>query len=229
MRNRGFWKSFALFSGLSPDALDAVAATARARHWRNGELLFQRHDPGDWLVALESGRVRISLVTPGGRELVLRHSEPGEILGEMALFDSAPRSADATAVGAVSGFVLDRSAFHTLAQADTGFYRSALAHLSGMLRSTTLQLESIALYQLRGRVARFLLITLEQLHGADIPEEAGLSLGLSQGELAAVLGATRPKVNRVLQDFRDEGLIIDDGRSWRCHVAGLRAEAGSDG
>ena len=229
MRNRGFWKSFALFSGLGPEALDAVAAAARPRHWANGELLFQRGDPGDWLVALESGRVRISLVTSGGRELVLRHSEPGEILGEMALFDSQPRSADATAVGAVSGFTLDRRAFEDLAQRDTAFYRAALAHVSTMLRNTTLQLESIALYQLRGRVARFVLITLEQLHGADIPPDAALSLGLSQGELAAVLGATRPKVNRVLQDFRDEGLIADDGRSWRCNVDALRAEAGSDG
>ncbi|WP_461478040.1 Crp/Fnr family transcriptional regulator [Pararhodobacter aggregans] len=217
-----------MFAPLSPTALDAVAATARPRSWAPGEVLFQRDDPGDWLVAIETGRIRISLVTQGGRELVLRHAEAGEVLGEIALFDRQPRSADATAVGPVTGWVLTRRAFDMLAGGDPAFYEAALTRLSTLLRTTTLQLESIALYQLRARVARFLLITLEQLHGADIPEDASLALGLSQGELAAVLGATRPKVNRVIQDFRDEGLIRDTAGTWTCDIAGLRAEAGGE-
>ncbi|WP_334192040.1 Crp/Fnr family transcriptional regulator [Pararhodobacter sp.] len=229
MPSRGFWKSFEMFAPLSPTALDAVAAAARPRSWANGEVLFQRDDPGDWLVAIETGRIRISLVTQGGRELVLRHAEAGEMLGEIALFDRQPRSADATAVGPVTGWVLTRRAFDTLAGGDLAFYEAALTRLSTLLRTTTLQLESIALYQLRARVARFLLITLEQLHGADIPEDASLALGLSQGELASVLGATRPKVNRVIQDFRDEGLIRDEAGTWTCDIAGLRAEAGGEG
>jgi len=151
------------------------------------------------------------------------------MLGEIALFDRQPRSADATAVGPVTGWVLTRRAFDTLAGGDPAFYEAALTRLSTLLRTTTLQLESIALYQLRARVARFLLITLEQLHGADIPEDASLALGLSQGELASVLGATRPKVNRVIQDFRDEGLIRDEAGTWTCDIAGLRAEAGGEG
>lgn len=228
MPSRGFWKSFEMFAPLGPAALDAVTAAARPRKWSNGEVLFQRDDPGDWLVALESGRVRISLVTQGGRELVLRHAEAGEMLGEIALFDRQPRSADATAVGAVSGWVVTRRAFDTLAAQDPVFYEAALTRLSTLLRATTLQLESIALYQLRARVARFLLITLEQLHGADIPESAPLALGLSQGELAAVLGATRPKVNKVIQDFRDEGLIRDESGIWTCDIAALRTEAGGE-
>ncbi|WP_370343770.1 Crp/Fnr family transcriptional regulator [Pararhodobacter marinus] len=229
MRNRGFWKSFEMFESLSGDALDAVADAARPRRWAPGEVLFQRGDPGDWLVAIEDGRIRVSLVTQAGKELVLRHAEAGEMLGEIALFDRQPRSADATAVGPVTGHVLSRRDFDRLAAQDPAFYEAALTRLSTMLRATTLQLESIALYQLRARVARFLLITLEQLHGADIPEGAGLSLGLSQGELAAVLGATRPKVNKVLQDFRDDGLILDDAGAWRCDIKGLRAEADGDG
>lgn len=229
MPSRAFWKSFEMFAPLGPGALDAVAAAARPRRWASGEVLFQRDDPGDWLVALETGRVRISLVTQGGRELVLRHAEAGEMLGEIALFDGQPRTADATAVGPVSGWVLTRHAFDTLAAQDSAFHRAALTRLSSMLRATTLQLESIALYQLRARVARFLLITLEQLHGAEIPEGAALALGLSQGELAAVLGATRPKINRVIQDFRDEGLIRDAAGVWTCDVAALRLEASGEG
>lgn len=229
MRNRGFWKGFAMFEALNAEALDAIAAAARPQRWPAGALLFQRDDASDWMVALESGRVRIALSTGGGRELVLRHAEAGEMLGEMALFDGQPRSASATAAGAVSGQVLARRAFEAVMARHPEVAQAALAHLAGMLRATTLQLESIALYSLRGRVARFLLITLEQLHGQDVPEGAALALGLSQGELAAVLGASRPKVNKVLQDLRDEGVIEDQAGVWRCSVARLRAEAGPDG
>lgn len=228
MVGRGFWKSFRMFAPLPPEALEAVAAAAQSRHWAPGEGLFQRGDPGDWLVALSDGRVRISLLSPAGRELVLRQAEAGEMLGELALFDARPRSADATAVTAVQGHVLTRAAFRSLAARHPALNEAALAHLSAMLRDTTAQLESIALYQLRARVARFFLYALTQLNGDDIPEGARLAPGLSQGELAALLGASRPKVNRVLQDFRDEGLLAEAGAAWICNVALLRAEAAQD-
>ena len=228
MAGRGFWKSFRMFAPLPPEALEAVAAAAQSRSWGPGEVMFQRGDPGDWLVALADGRVKIALLSAAGRELVLRQAEAGEMLGELALFDARPRSADATAVTAVSGHVLTRAAFRAVATRHPALNEAALAHLSAMLRDTTAQLESIALYQLRARVARFFLYALTQLNGEDIPEGARLSPGLSQGELAALLGASRPKVNRVLQDFRDEGLLAEEGGVWVCAVALLRAEAAQD-
>jgi CRP-like cAMP-binding protein len=228
MAGRGFWKSFRIFAPLSPAALDAVAAAAQSRSWGPGEMLFQRGDDGDWLVAIADGRVKISLLSASGRELVLRQAEAGEMLGEVALFDAHPRSADATAMTPVQGHVIDRRAFRDLAARHPEVNEAALSHLCAMLRDTTGQLESIALYQLRARVARFFLYALTQLHGEDIPADARIAPGLSQGELAAMLGASRPKVNRVLQDFRDEGILRDEGGVWSCALAPLRAEAAAD-
>jgi CRP/FNR family cyclic AMP-dependent transcriptional regulator len=226
---RAFWKSFRLFAPLPPEALEALAAAAQPHRWSAGETIFQRGDPGDWLLAVETGRIRVSLGTASGRELVLRQAGPGEILGELALFDAEPRSADATAAEATTGHILTRAAFRQLAARHPALNEAALAHLSAMLRETTGQLESIALYQLRARVARFFLFALTQLNGDDIPDGAALHLPVTQGELAAMLGASRPKVNRVLQDFRDEGVLIDEGAGvWRCTTALLRAEAGAD-
>ncbi len=218
-----------MFAPLPPQALDDLAAAARPRRWAAGEGIFQRGDPGDWLLAIETGRVRVSLGTASGRELVLRQAGPAEMLGELALFDAEPRSADACAAEPTTGHVLTRFAFLSLAARHPQLYDAALAHLSAMLRDTTGQLESIALYQLRARVARFFLIALTQLNGDDIPEAPALHLPVTQGELAAMLGASRPKVNRVLQDFRDEGVLTDEGAGvWRCNVPLLRAEAGAD-
>lgn len=226
---RGLWKSFRMFAPLPPEVLDAIAAAARPHRWRGGELLFQRGDAGDWLVALTAGQVRISVSTPGGRELVLRHAEAGEMLGELALFDADPRSADAFAVGEVTGQVLDRAAFRTIAGRHPALYDAALAHVCAMLRGTTDQLESIALYQLQARVARFFLFALRQLHGDDVPAGAALDLAISQGELAALTGASRPKVNRVLADLKAAGALEQAGTVWRCDPALLMGFAGDDG
>jgi CRP-like cAMP-binding protein len=229
MASRAFWKSFRMFAPLSPQALDALTAAATPRRWVAGEAVFHRGDDGDWLLAIETGRVRIALTTPAGRELVLRQAGPGEMLGELALFDAEPRSADATAAEPTTGHILTRAAFRQLATAHPALNDAALAHLSAMLRDTTGLLESIALYQLRARVARFFLFLLTQLNGDDIPDGAAVTLPISQGELAAMLGASRPKVNRVLQDFREDGVLTDEGAgTWRCNVAALRAEAAAD-
>ncbi|MFM7442931.1 MAG: cyclic nucleotide-binding domain-containing protein, partial [Tabrizicola sp.] len=97
MASRAFWKSFRMFAPLAPDALDALSAATKTRKWRTGESIFRRGDEGDWLVAIETGRIRISLTTSAGRELVIRQAIAGEMLGELSLFDLETRSADATA------------------------------------------------------------------------------------------------------------------------------------
>ena len=98
----------------------------------------------------------------------------------------------------------------------------------GRLRETTEQLESIALYPLEARMARFLLFTLRQLNGDVLPDVASLSLQISQSELAAVLGASRPKVNRVIQSLTAEGALLREGEAWRCDTARLLALAEPD-
>jgi len=96
------------------------------------------------------------------------------------------------------------------------------AYLCRRLRDTTDQLEGIALYNLELRLARFLLFALRQIHGDEIPDAPRLSLDLSQSDLAAVLGATRPKVNQALQRLRDAGAVSREGHVMTCDVAALR-------
>ena len=221
-----FWRSFDLFAGLDPAALEALAGLAQRRQWQAGETLFQRGDPGDWMLALAEGRVKLTLTTPSGRELTLRFAEAGDSLGEFALVDGEPRSADATALEPSSGWVLDRLRFAALAEAHPALGLSVARYFSRRLRATTEQLEGIALYQLEARLARFLLFTLRQLNGpADLPPEAALRLEISQSELAAVLGASRPKVNRALQSLQVLGAIRREGEVWQLDLPALRAAA----
>lgn len=225
-----FWRSFPIFENLGPESLLRIAAAATPQHWRAGALLFQRGDQGSYLVALTSGRVRLTIATPQGRELTLRHAGPGDLLGEMALFDAEPRSADAVAAVATMGHVLQRTAFQQIADLDPGLMQGAARWLCRRLRETTEQLESIVLYNLEARLARFLLFTLKQIHGDDVPPDPALRLEISQSDLAAVLGASRPKVNQALQGLGDAGAIRRDGTIILCDTATLRliAEPAAD-
>lgn len=194
---------------------------AQHRKWPIGTTLFQRGEAGEYLVALTAGRIRLSVSTPQGKELVLRHAEGGDVFGELSLFDGAPRSAEATAVVASSGFVLSRRDFDTIVAREPTLGNAVIHYLCRMLRDTTEQLEGLALYTLEARVARFLLFTLRQIHGDDLPPNPLLQLEISQSDIAAVLGASRPKVNRALQSLRDAGILQKAGEAMECNVAAL--------
>lgn len=222
---RAFWRSLPLFAGLDAPAAAALDAACQMRDWPAGATIWQRGDAGDHMVALISGRVKLTLVTQAGRELILRQAEAGEVFGELALFDGEPRSADAVAVEASRGAVLTRAGFRALAARHPELPLAALAHLSAMVRATTDRLETIALYQLQGRLARFFLLALQALHGPDVPPGARLRLPVTQSELAAMLGASRPKLNRALQALRDLGAVATEGAVWIFDPELLAAEA----
>lgn len=213
------WQSFRLFQSVETRILDQIAAAAQSRQWPSGSLLFQRGAPGDYLVALTQGRVRLSVGTAQGKELVLRHAEAGDVFGELSLFDGAPRSADATAVVDSAGFVLAKRDFDVIVAREPDLSVAITHYLCRMLRDTTEQLEGLALYTLEARVARFLLLTLRQIYGTALPPNPLLQLEISQSDIAAVLGASRPKVNKALQSLRDAGVLQKSGAALECNVA----------
>lgn len=207
-----------VFARLDEATIAALAASATRRAWDSGAVLFQRGDAGDYLLALTSGQVRLSVSTPGGKELVLRHVGPDEVIGEFSLIDGQPRSADATVVQPSSGILLQRDRFLRVAETHPQLGLALARHLCQHLRSTNYQMESIALYDLRSRVARFLLFALRE-DSADGAGRVRLRMALNQSELALLLGASRPKVNQVLQSMLAEGVLERDGETLVCNVA----------
>ena len=97
-----------LFAGLSPDERAVVVALARIRTLDAGETVFAIGSPGDQMMALLSGTIRISVSSSGGKELLLAMIQPGEVFGELAVLDGKERSADAVAETACTVAILDR-------------------------------------------------------------------------------------------------------------------------
>lgn len=211
-----------LFAGLDPAALRAVAEAATWRSWSSGATIFQRGDEGNHLIVVVSGRLRLSLGTAQGKEILIGTVGPGGIVGEVAIIDGQPRSADATALEETVGLLMWRDAFLRLIARQPDLGLSVARYLCTLLRSTNFQMESIALHELRARLVRFLLMSVRQAHGAEPPKMARLKVGLNQSELSAMLGASRPKLNRALHELIEEGLVIRDGEVLVCNVARLR-------
>ena len=195
-----------LFSGLDGAHLAACAAAFREVHFARGETLFARGEIGNRLFLIAEGRVRLAVMTDEGRELSFRHATAGDLVGEIAALDGAPRSADASALSAVLAYSLERNAFAELCAAHPAISTALVRYLCRRLRDTSNQLEAIAFYPIEVRLARFLLVALGG-RTAEGGKRIPLDLGFSQSELAQLLGASRPKVNAALGWLEDREAI----------------------
>jgi CRP-like cAMP-binding protein len=222
-----------LFAGASPADLDAIASLSVERRYDDGETIFARGEPGEGMLVVLQGRIRLSIVSSEGRELILREAQPGDVIGEIAVIDGGRRSADAVAVGPVTAGFIGQPPFARLLAERPGLIMPVLQVLCARLRETTDQLESIALYPLEARLARFLLWHLKR-HGRTRADGARITpLTISQSAIASFVGASRPKVNRVLAAFESAGAIDRRGALVHCNVEALmrlaQVDAGPDG
>ena len=214
-----------LFAGLAPDDLARVAAATQVRRFRKGAVIFHRGDPGTTLFIVAAGRIKITAPTEDGDEAMLAVMRPGDLIGELSVLDGAPRSATAIALEPVTLWAIGREALLALLNA-MPLAGALLTALAGRLRRTNLLVEELSCLGLDPRMARVLLRLAEE-HGVETPEGIAIDLPITQTDLAAMVGATRPPVNLLLGAYQDAGLIRLVGRTIVLRdIAGLRARAG---
>jgi CRP-like cAMP-binding protein len=201
-----------LFQALQPNDLDTILARAMVKRVLRGEMIRRRGDPGTGMVIIVSGRVRISLVSEGGREVTLTVLGPGEVLGEMTLLDGGECSADATAQEDCVLLALERTAFLRLLRSNSDLCLHLMSVLCQRLRRSNAALEDMALLDLSTRLGRLLLRLCED-YGVTCLGGTRIEVKLSQKDLSSLAGASREKVNKQLRQWEQEGIIgKDNGR-----------------
>ncbi|MCB0001217.1 MAG: Crp/Fnr family transcriptional regulator [Anaerolineae bacterium] len=200
-----------LFAGLTDVELDALALDLRRHSFAPGVIIFHRDAPGNALYLVESGRVRIFLLSETGQEITLNFHGAGDCFGELALLDGLPRSAGAITMEQTVVHSLHRDDFLRHLHAHPHIAESILEVLSRRLRQLTDYTENLAFLDVYDRVASKLL-DLALRYGV---QDGGIriDLSLTQGELATWVVASRERVNKVLGLLRDRGLINLDGKS----------------
>lgn len=190
--------------------LETVIGMALELRYRRGQTIFQKDDPGGALMAVLSGRVRISSASADGWEMTLNVINPGAVFGEIALLDGKPRSADATAIEDTVTLSLERRDFLPFVLSNADLAGRLLAILCERLRRTSIALEDIALFDLPARLARVLL-QLSNDYGHPAPLGLRIDLKLSQRDLSNLVAATRESVNKQLRQWRANELVVLDG------------------
>jgi CRP-like cAMP-binding protein len=195
------------FSGLGPEALESVGRVIRNRRFRRGEVIFHQGDPGDALFIVMSGAIKIVLPSDSGEEAILATLRSGDVFGELALLDGAPRSATAAALEASETLILPRDRFRELIATEPAVRDALLASIAGELRRLTNHVEELHFLDITGRLASRL-SRLAGESGRSQPDGTiRLRSPLTQGDLAAMIGCTRQSVNKLLGMFTDDGLI----------------------
>src|SRR5262249_15377442 len=144
---------------------------------------------------------------------------PGEMVGELGVLDGSRRSADLTALRESVLLGIRRGALQNLVATRPAIASGIIRFLCTRLRETSEQLEALALQRIETRLARLLLrLSHARKPDADLVD---LTLDLSQGEIAALIGASRPKVNIAFGELVAHGAILRVGRKLRCHIGKL--------
>jgi CRP-like cAMP-binding protein len=213
-----------LFADLSQDELVGLAALMRPRPYAKDEVIYLRGDPGTAFYVVASGRVKIALTSPDGKELILRRIGGGGFHGELALLDDEPRSADAIATEQSLLFVLQRDAFRQFLSDHTDVATKLLGTVSQYLRRNADLIQDATFLDVPARLARVLLELATEPGSTDLPPAgAVIPDRMKQGELASLVGATRESINKWLGSFEKQGLIsYEKGQITLVRPAGLK-------
>ena len=199
-----------LFAALDEEAAKALQSTMTRVEVPRGEAVFHEGDRGDRLYVIVEGKVKLGRASGDGRENLLAVLGPGEMFGELSLFDPGPRNATGTAVADTVLLGVGNDDLDAWLQGRPDVARHLLLALARRLRRTNEALADLVFSDVPGRVAKALL-DLSERFGRPTDDGLRVAHDLTQEELAQLVGASRETVNKALADFA--------ARSW------LRLEA----
>jgi CRP/FNR family transcriptional regulator, cyclic AMP receptor protein len=198
-----------LFSLLAADQAAAVANAVVKRRYKRGENIVDQGQKSDALYILLTGRARVLSTNSRGREVILATLQVGDYIGEMSLIDGQPHSATVRADAQTDALVLGRAEFSRCLPDSGSMAYSLLRGLVQRLREADRKIESLALVDVYGRVARALIDLATPLDG----ETLVIQRKLSRQDIAKMVGASREMVSRVMKGLEERGLVLtrDDG------------------
>jgi CRP-like cAMP-binding protein len=201
-----------LFATLDQDAAASLRASMTEIELARGEVLFHEGDPGDSLYVVLRGKIKLGRTSGDGRENLVAVLGPGEMFGELSLFDPGPRSAGATALvdSTLLGLSSDELTPWLATRPDVA--RALLRAIARRLRRTNDSMSDLVFSDVPGRVAKALL-DLSARFGTPAEDGIHVAHDMTQEELAQLVGASRETVNKALADFAGRGWLRLEARA----------------
>ena len=201
-----------LFAALDDEAAAALRSCMNDVKVARGRTLFNEGDPGDRLYVVTEGKIKLGRTAADGRENLLGVLGPGEMFGELSLFDPGPRTATATAVTDTSVLGLGHDELEPWLTGRPEVAAQLLGALAQRLRRTNEAMADLVFSDVPGRVAKALL-DLARRFGVQAEDGLHVTHDLTQEELAQLVGASRETVNKALADFASRGWLRLEARA----------------
>lgn len=197
-----------LFENLSPEQLNSVAEITTNRMVTKREQLFQSGAPGDLVYVLVQGAIQLYNISPDGREVVLKVVKPGEMFGEVVLFERKTYPVSSVALKNSQLFSFSRASFLRLL--DQPAFRDAfIAQIMKKMRYLTVQFHNLSSYEVADR----LLLFFKEHHG----DSKEFTIGLSKKDIAAAIGTTSETLSRTIKRLQECGKISWEGKKISIH------------
>jgi len=199
-----------VFSSLGPGDLARVAEVAVPRRFAAGQIVFREGDDSDTCYIVKAGRARAVREHGDGRSLTLAHFGPGDIFGELAMFDDESRSATVEAVEDTETLAILGPDMRRLLRSHPDIAIKLLAALGRRLRDTNERLTRQSFQTVQSRVASVLAELVESAR-AEGAGDGDVLIAQTQAELAQLAGSSRESASRFLAVLERAG-IITQGR-----------------
>jgi CRP-like cAMP-binding protein len=199
-------KKAPLFTALDDASAASLRASMTAVKLSRGQVLFKEGDEGDRLFVVVDGKLKLGTTSNDGRENLLSILGPGDMFGELSLFDPGPRTATATAVVDSKLLALAHDQVIGWLKEHPQVSSQLLGRLAQRLRKANDVLSDLVFADVPGRVAKAI-IELGQRFGTQKPDGLHVNHELTQEELAQLVGASRETVNKALADFATRGWV----------------------
>ena len=195
-----------LFKALDDQSALSLRQSMKSQNLKKGQTLFKEGQPGDHLYLVKTGKVKLSHASGDGRESVFMVLGPGDMFGELSLFDPGPRTSTAIAVTESEVLGLGHNVLIPWLEDKPEVAQALLQALAHRLRRTSETMSDLVFADVPGRVAKALL-ELGEKFGSKNSSGLAVHHDLTQEELAQLVGASRETVNKALADFASRGWI----------------------
>ena len=200
-----------LFGGMAPDELGHLANLLHEEDYAKGASVVSVGDPGDALFIVGTGEVKVSLSSENGREIILDTLDAGSFFGEMSIVDGEARSANVICTKKSLLLKLSRRDFLKAVRQFPSIAINVMTELCVRLRRADESIENLALLDVFGRVARFLIERADE-EGEDVEEGLYIRKMPTQQHIGSCIGTSRETVSRALSDFQRRGFVEQRGR-----------------
>ena len=206
------FRKLSLFAELDDRELASIAGVAKTRRYNKDDVIFHADESGDVFCVIREGKVKITMISPEGKEIILSMMGPGDFFGEMALLDDEPRSATVVAMEPLDVVTIWRTDFLEIMKDNFSITKKVMAELSRRVRRMSNRIESLATMDVYGRLARFFLDLATQ-QGKLLDNGYVAVTRPTHQAIANMIGTSRETVSRLIHELMRQNLLLSEGKT----------------